>query len=76
MPDDKATQIAKARAVADELRPQWPEKAAEIEAAIADLEGGRRESLKIEVGVKFRLEKYAGDYVPGAVPVEVIEGQG
>lgn len=68
--------IERAKRVADEIRTIWPEKAAEIERAIAAAEGGKRDNLTVNVGVKFRLEKFAGDYTPGATPIEVIEGEG
>jgi hypothetical protein len=68
--------ISRAKQLADELRLSWPEKAAEIDRAILDVQSGRRETLKLSVGVKFRLEKYQGEYKPGATPTEIIEGEG
>ena len=57
------------------LRDIWPDKAAEIEAILAaETDDVRRASLKIEIGVRYKLEKFDGDYAPGMVPVEVIEG--
>jgi hypothetical protein len=72
----KADDIAAAKAVADELRDLWPEKAAAIDTAIAELEEGRRDSLKIDVSVRYRLEKFIGTPGPDSVPFEVIEGVG
>jgi hypothetical protein len=71
----KEEQIKKAKQIAHELRHVWPEKAAEIDKLIAEAEGGRRESLSVSVGVKYRLEKYDGDFQPGMTPFEVIEGE-
>lgn len=68
--------IEKARAAADQLRTLWPDKAAEIDRAIEDLIAGRRDGLKVDVGIKYRLEKFDGEYEAGKVPVEVIEGTG
>lgn len=51
-----------------------PGKAAEIRKAVADFEGGRREGLNISVGIRYRLEKFDGEFVPGKTPVETIEG--
>lgn len=72
----KETDIARAKAVADAIRVQWPEKAAEIDRLIIDAQSGRREHIEITVGVKYRLEKFDGEYQPGMTPVEVIEGEG
>lgn len=72
----KDEQIKKAKAIAHEIRPVWPEKAAEIDRAIADAESGHRESLKIDVSIKYRLEKFEGEYEPGMTPIEIIEGEG
>ena len=69
-------QIAKAKRVADEIRPFWPEKAAEIDKAIAEAQSGERDSLKITTSVKFQLEKYDGDYSPEKTPFETIKGEG
>jgi hypothetical protein len=66
----------RARRTADEIRGTWPEKAAEIDAAIAEIESGQREDLNINVGYRFRLEKFDGDATAGQAPVEVIEGEG
>lgn len=68
--------IEKAKAVADAIRDAWPEKAAEIDRLIIEAESGQRESIKINVGVKYRLEKFDGEYAPGKMPVDVIEGEG
>lgn len=69
-------EIARAKAVSDAIRALWPEQAAEIDRLIIEAQSGQRESVKISVGVKYRLEKFVGDYVPGAHPVKVIEGEG
>lgn len=68
--------IAKAKAVADAIRAAWPEKAAEIDRLIIEAESGRRETVKIDVGVTYRLEKFDGDYSPHKAPTEIIEGEG
>lgn len=65
-----------ARKVAEDLRPIWPEKAAEIDRAIADAESGKRDGVSVDVGVRFKLEKFAGEIAPGKLPYEVIEGEG
>jgi hypothetical protein len=65
-----------ARALADRIRPFAPTKAAEIDEAASELEDGRRESLSVDVGIHYRLEKFDGDYKPGMSPVEVVEGDG
>lgn len=69
------TDIEKAKRIADEIRPFWPEKAAEIDAAIAANEG-RREPLKISVSISCRLQKFAGDYSHDKTPLETIELEG
>lgn len=69
-------QIARAKRVADEIRPFWPEKAAEIDKAIAEAEAGQRDGLKVDVGIKYRVAKYEGEYAPNKTPIEVIEGEG
>lgn len=66
--------VERARAIANEIRAAWPEKAAEIERAIDDLLTGKRDGLKVTGEIKYKLEKFDGDYVPGMQPVEVIEG--
>lgn len=71
----KETDIEHAKRIADEIRTIWPEKAAEIERAIAAAERNK-DAINVSVGVKFRLEKFEGDYAPGATPTEVIEGEG
>ncbi|MPZ36680.1 MAG: hypothetical protein GEU95_01235 [Rhizobiales bacterium] len=65
-----------ARQVADAIRPQWPLKAAEIDRAIAEAEAGKRDSINLNVGIRFKLEKFAADAPPGTPPYEVIEGEG
>lgn len=72
----KDEQIKRARAIADTLRPYMPEKAAEIDALIAQMEGGKRDTLNVSVGIAYRLEKYDGDYSPDKTPVETVEGEG
>lgn len=70
------TDLARAKRVADDIRSMWPDKAAEIDRAIAEFESGQRDSLKLDVSYGYRLEKFAGDYAPGKEPLEVIEGGG
>jgi hypothetical protein len=65
--------MERARALADELRPIWPEKAAELDAAIAAIEGANRDGLKVSGSIYIKLEKFDGEYHPGMKPVEVIE---
>ncbi len=68
------TDTTKARAVADALRPIWPEKAAEIDRLVAECEAGKRDRVNVSVGIRYRLEKFDGEIVPGKQPCEVIEG--
>lgn len=72
----KNPDIARAKQIADEIRPFWPEKAAEIDAAIIAAQSGHRDGLKINVGIKYRVEKYDGEFAPGKTPIETIEGEG
>ena len=65
--------VDKARKLADEIRPIWPEKAAEIDKAIKDLASGKRDGLKIDIGMRCKLEKFDGEFSPGMVPTEIIE---
>lgn len=58
------------------LREHFPDKAAEVEALLAQQPGGGLQAagdLKVKVGIRMRLEKFDGDYAPGQRPVEVIE---
>jgi hypothetical protein len=68
--------LVHSQAVADELRTVWPEKAAEIERAIAQARAGQSDGVKVNVGIRFKLEKFEGEMSPGKAPVEVIEGKG
>lgn len=63
--------IARAQAAADAIRDIWPEKAAEIENAIAAARDGRRDGVAVSIGISFKLEKFAGG--ANGAPVEVIE---
>jgi len=72
----KETDIAKAKAVADAIRLAAPDLAEKIDRAIIEAQSGRRESLKVDVSVKYRLEKFDGEYQSGMTPVEVVEGEG
>lgn len=69
-------EIIRAKAVADAIRNLLPDKAAEIDKAVLEAQSGQRESLKIDVSIKYRLEKFDGDYEPGMTPIEIIEGDG
>ncbi|AHB50319.1 hypothetical protein W911_14310 [Hyphomicrobium nitrativorans NL23] len=69
-------QIKRAKAIANALRPYIPEKAREIDQLVSDLQGNKRETVEISVGVKYRIEKYEGDYSPEKTPVETVEGEG
>lgn len=68
--------VQRAKAVADAIRELWPDKAAEIDRAIAALNAGQRDGLKVTTGLRFRLEKFDGEMTPGKQPAEVIEGEG
>lgn len=69
--------IGKARTVAALLRAQGNVAlAAQVELLIAQAQASRSDGVNIKVGIRFRLEKFDGDRVEGAVPVEVIEGTG
>lgn len=63
-----------AKKVADEIRAALPEQAAKIDLLIAEAQAKRQDMVDVQVGIKYKLEKFAGDYVPGMQPVEVIEG--
>jgi phage-related protein len=71
MPD-----IANLRRAAQQLRTFAPDKAAEIDHALAEVEAGKRDLATINVGVSYRLEKFDGDYRPGVTPLETITGKG
>lgn len=73
---ERADATAKARAVADSIRAVWPAQAGEIDAAIAEFEGGKRDGLSVTTSVRFKLEKFDGEIEPGKQPYEVIEGEG
>ncbi len=59
-----------ATALADTIRATHPEKAREIDAAVA------RDGGTVSMGISYRLEKFHGEMAPGDTPYEVIEGQG
>ncbi len=63
-----------ARTLADTIRGAYPEKAAEVEAAIAQSEAEKKDGVNISVGIGFRLEKFHGAPKAGDKPYEVIEG--
>ena len=71
-----AEDIERARRLAEELRSLWPEKAAEIDRLIAAVQAGEktRAALKIKVGIRYKVEKFHGEYEPGKKPFEIIEG--
>lgn len=72
-PDEMKALAAKdPKAFADMIRPLMPEKAAEIDAALAS----NPDTLNVNVSVSMKLEKFDGEYEPGKVPVEVIEMEG
>jgi hypothetical protein len=71
-----ADKLARAKQIADELRPHWPEQAAVIDRAVAEVEAGKRDSIDVKVGVRFKLEKFHADAPPGMPPYETIEGEG
>lgn len=73
MPDTNSG-IARAQAIADTIRAQWPEKAAEIGRAIAEVNSGKRDGITVTAAVRYRLEKFEGEIEPGKKPYEVIEG--
>ena len=68
--------LAHARAVADTIRADWPEKAAEIDRALDQVAAGQRDGLTVSTSIRFKLEKFDGPIVPGKQPFETIEGQG
>jgi len=53
-----------------------PERAAALERALGEVDAGKRDLASINVGVRYRLEKFDGDFRPGLAPAEVIEGKG
>jgi hypothetical protein len=68
--------IARAKAVADAIRDAAPDLAAKIDRAILEAQSGQRESIQLDVSVKYKLEKFNGEYSPEKTPVETIEGEG
>ncbi|MER9355552.1 hypothetical protein NKI61_19980 [Mesorhizobium sp. M0514] len=68
--------IDRLRAIAQQLRIFAPDKAAQIEAALAEVAAGKRDLATISVGIDFRLQKFEGEYQAGLAPVETIEGKG
>lgn len=68
--------IARLRRAAQQLRNFSPDKSAEIERALAEVDAGKRDLATISVGVTFRLEKFDGDYQQGLTPTIIIEGKG
>lgn len=79
MTDDEAPgHLARAKALADFLRPIAPAKAAELDRAVAEAEAGHRDAASIQIGIAFTLEKFdAAAWAAGQRrPTEVIEGRG
>lgn len=71
------TPIERAKRIANAIRSQMPEKAAEIDRLVDDIRAGAKPmeaALRIKASISYRLEKFDGDYQPGKQPVEVIEG--
>lgn len=68
--------LIKAKRIADEIRHIWPEKANEIDIAIENAKSGQRDGIKINVAIKYRVEKFDGEFKPGNKPIDVIEGEG
>lgn len=68
--------IERAKRIADEIRPFWPEKADEIERAIVSAQSGQRDGVKVKVGIRYKLQKFDGEFIPGKTPIETIEGEG
>lgn len=64
------------RRMAQQIAAVAPDKAAAIEQALAEVDAGKRDLATIHVGVRYRLEKFDGEFSPGAVPAAVIEGKG
>lgn len=58
---------ARASAFADSIRTSAPKQAAAIDDALAA-------GLSVKIGIRYRLEKFDGEYKPGMEPVEVIDG--
>lgn len=66
--------LESAKALANEIRAHWPEKAVQIDALIAAAEAeGKSDGLKITGSIKLKLEKFDGEYEPRKQPIEVIE---
>lgn len=64
------------RRALDFLKEAWPDKAAEFERVLASASSDEaRAQIKIDIGIKFRLDKFDGDYEPGKQPVETIIGE-
>jgi hypothetical protein len=64
----KITTIHQAKELADAIRAECPDLAEAIDRAIAD---APRDGLNVDVGIRFRLEKFEGDKL-----IETIEGTG
>lgn len=69
MNDDEKRRL---KDIADRIRNVWPDKAAELDRLAAD---GNTDAVKIKVGIKYKIEKFEGDYDPLKKPIEVIEGE-
>lgn len=67
--------VERLRAISARLRSLAPDKAAELDRAIAEIAAGKRDAASVQVGIGYRLEKFDGEYRPGRMPVEVIEGR-
>lgn len=67
---------AAAREAADLIRGVAPETAAAIDAAVADATAAGLPEVPIKVAIHYAIEKFTGEHVPGAVPVETITGEG
>lgn len=65
--------IARLKAVADEIRSVWPEKAAAIDAAVAQLAAGERDAVTVRATLRWRLDKYEGP-AGASEPFETITG--
>ena len=59
----------------EQLRPLWPDKAKELEEALAKLPPGKVDGIRLKGSVHMKLEKFDGEIESGKQPVEVIESE-
>lgn len=66
--------IETVRRLTQYLRAFAPDKADEIDRALAEVDAGKRDLATINVGISYRLEKFEGEYSPDKAPVEMVAG--